>query len=157
MKQPSSGCCHRKASRSYAEGRPRRWPHGSWARTWRWSGFLPANGMANLLGRRGSPPTAKLSGVDLVTEGILTLGQAVTLLETAETVHDLPADDDAATRLARILLQADDIHLIVGKAINPNQVADLIRGEPMRLVYVYVRQLVEELQRRTKQVSLERI
>ena len=105
--------------------------------------------------KKGSPPTAKLRGVDLVTEGILTLGQAVTLLETAETVHDLPADDDAATRLARILLQADDIHLIVGKAINPNQVADLIRGEPMRLVYV--RQLVEELQRRTKQVSLERI
>jgi len=105
--------------------------------------------------KKGSPPTAKLKGVDLVTEGILTLGQAVTLLEQAQTIHDLPADDDAATRLARILLSADDIHLIVGTAINPNQVADLIRGEPMRMVYI--KQLVRELKRRTKQVTVERI
>ena len=103
--------------------------------------------------KKGSPPTAKLKGVDLVTEGILTLGQAVTLLETAETIHDLPSDDDAATRLARILLSADDIHLFVGTAINPNQVADVIRGEPMRLVYI--KQLVNELRRRNKQVILE--
>ena len=105
--------------------------------------------------KKGSPPTAKLKGVDLVTEGILTLGQAVTLLEQAETIHDLPSDDDAATRLARILLSADDINLLVGTAINPNQVADLIRGEPMRLIYV--KQLVQELKRRTKQVTLEKI
>lgn len=105
--------------------------------------------------KKGSPPMALLKGVDLVTEGILTLGQAVELLEAADTIHELPADDDAATRLARILLSADDIHLIVGTSINPNQVADLIRGEPMRLVYV--KELVRQLQRRTKQVTLERI
>lgn len=105
--------------------------------------------------KKGSPPTAKLRGVDLVTEGILTLGQAVSLLEQAETIHDLPADDDAATRLARILLSADDINFIAGTAINPNQVADLIRGEPMRMVYI--KQLVRELRRRTKQVTVERI
>jgi hypothetical protein len=105
--------------------------------------------------KKGTPPMALLKGVDLVTEGILTLGQAVELMETAQTTHDLPPEDDAATRLARILLSADDIHLIVGTAINPNQVADLIRGEPMRLVYV--KELVRQLERRTKQVTLERI
>lgn len=105
--------------------------------------------------KKGSPPTATLKGVDLVTEGILTLGQAVALLESSDTIHDLPPDDDAATRLVRILLSADDIHLIVGTAINPNQVADLIRGEPMRLVYV--KELVRQLERRTKRVTLERV
>lgn len=86
--------------------------------------------------KKGTPPVAKLNGVDLVTEGILTLAQTVERLEAAETVHDLQPDDDAATRLARILLTADSIHLLVGTAVNPNQVADVVRGEPMRMVYV---------------------
>ncbi len=105
--------------------------------------------------KKGSPPTALLKGFDLVTEGILTLGQAVELMRNAGTSEDLPHDDDAATRLARYLLDADDIHLIVGSAINPNQVADLIRGEPMRMVYI--RELVQDLTRRNKQVHVERI
>jgi hypothetical protein len=105
--------------------------------------------------KKGSPPMATLKGVDLVTEGILTLGQTVGLLESAQSIHDLPTDEDAATRLARILLSADEIHLIVGTAINPNQVADLIRGEPMRMLYV--KELVRALETRTKQVTLERI
>ncbi len=105
--------------------------------------------------KKGSPPTALLQGVDLVTEGILTLGQAVELMRNAGTSEDLPHDDDAATRLARYLLEADDIHLIVGSAINPNQVADLIRGEPMRMVYI--RELVQDLTQRNKQVRVERI
>lgn len=105
--------------------------------------------------KKGSPPTALLKGVDLVTEGILTLGLALEVLHHAGTVHDLPRDTDAATRLARYLLNADDIHLIVGTAVNPNQIADLVRGEPMRLVYI--RELVKELRRRNKQVTLEKI
>jgi hypothetical protein len=105
--------------------------------------------------KKGSPPTALLKGVDLVTEGILTLGQAIEIIRNARTIHDLPRDDDASTRLARSLLMADDIHLIVGTAINPNQVADIIRGEPMRMVYI--REIVQELSQRTKQVVVEKI
>jgi hypothetical protein len=103
--------------------------------------------------KKGTPPIAHLEGVDLVTEGILTLGQTIDLLEKAETIHDLPKDDDAAIQLARILLSADAVHLIIGRAINPSQVADLVRGEPMR--QVYVKQLLRELERRQKQVTIE--
>ncbi len=105
--------------------------------------------------KKGTPPTARLEGVDLVTEGILTLGQALELLEKAWTAHDLPKEDDAATQLARILLSADRIHLIVGKAINPNQVADLVRGDSMRMMYV--KELVRHLRERNKTVTMERI
>jgi hypothetical protein len=105
--------------------------------------------------KKGSPPTALLKGVDLVTEGILTLGQAAEILRTSKTIYDLPKDDDASTRLARALLIADDIHLIVGTAINPNQVADIIRGEPMRMVYI--RELVQVLSAREKYVEVEKI
>ncbi|MEI7671009.1 MAG: SpoIIE family protein phosphatase [Syntrophales bacterium] len=105
--------------------------------------------------KKGSPPTARLKGMDLVTEGILTLGQTVELLHQAQSVDDLPRDADAATRLARYLLAADDILLIVGSAINPNQVADIIRGESMRMVYI--RELVQDLKQRNKQVTIEKI
>jgi hypothetical protein len=105
--------------------------------------------------KKGSPPTALLKGVDLVTEGILTLGQAAEILRTSKTIYDLPKDNDASTRLARSLLMADDIHLIVGTAINPNQVADIIRGEPMRMVYI--RELVQVLSAREKYVEVEKI
>ena len=105
--------------------------------------------------KKSSPPTALLKGVDLVTEGILTLGQAVEIMRRTQTIHDLPHDEDAATRLAHYLLKADDIHLIVGTAINPNQVADLIRDEPMRMVYV--REIVQDLTQRNKQVTVEKI
>jgi len=105
--------------------------------------------------KKGSPPTAELKGVDLVTEGILTLGQAAQLVRAARHIDDLPQDSDASMRLARCLLKADEIHLMVGTAINPNQVADIIRGEPMRMVYV--RELVEVLSRHGKQVTIELI
>ncbi len=105
--------------------------------------------------KRRTPPPARLEGVDLVTEGIITLGMAVELLEQARTAQDLPRDDEAATRLAHILLAADEIHFLVGTALNPNQVADLVRGVPMRMVYV--RELIRLLQERNKQVTLERI
>lgn len=105
--------------------------------------------------KKGSPPTASIKGINLVTEGILTIGQALEIMRDAKTIHDLPKDNDAATRLARYLLAADDIHLIVGTAINPNQVADLVRGEPMRMVYI--RELVADLNARNKIVTVERV
>ncbi len=118
--------------------------------------WVPPSKRGNTPSRaRGTPPTARLDGVDLVTEGILTLGQTVSLLEQAKTVHDLPPGEDAASRLARILLSADEIHFLVGTAINPNQVADVIRGESMRMLYV--KELARQLEQRNKSVTLERI
>jgi hypothetical protein len=105
--------------------------------------------------KKGSPPTALLHGINLVTEGILTIGQAIEIIEKAKTIYDLPSDNDASTRLAGYLLAADYIHLIVGTAINPNQVADLIRGEPMRMVYI--RELVQNITKRNKHVIVEKI
>ena len=119
-----------------------------WIPPWKRTGDAPSK-------KKGSPPTAHLKGIDLVTEGILTLGLAIEIMRQAQTIHDLPNDDDAATRLARYLMSADNIHLIVGTAINPNQVADLVRGEPMRMVYI--REIVQELTKRNKQVTVEKI
>ena len=98
---------------------------------------------------------ARLEGVDLVTEGIPDLGKTVELLEKAESVRDLPHDDDAATQLGRdpVVGGRDPSHR--GDGPDPNQVADVIRGEPMR--HMYIRQLVRELKRRQKRVTEEYI
>lgn len=118
-----------------------------WVPPWKRQGNEPK--------KKGSPPTASLKGIDLVTEGILTIGQALEILRMTKTIHDLPRDNDAGTRLARYLLEADDIILLVGTAINQNQVADLIRGESMRMIYV--RELVSLLKEKNKIVTVEMI
>ncbi len=104
---------------------------------------------------RKLPPTGELEGVDLVTEGILTLSAAVDRLRDVETVHDLPPDQDAATRLVRALLYADQIHFIVGDAINPQQLADVVRGVPMR--EIYLEELIVKLRERHKRVTVEHL
>ena len=96
-----------------------------------------------------------MEGVDLVTEGILTLSATVDRLKTATKVNDLTTDQDAATRLARILLDADQIHFIVGDAINPHQLADVVRGVPMR--QIYLNELIARLMELNKRVTVEHL
>ncbi len=113
-----------------------------------------AKGAANGPGRR-LPPMGLLEGVDLVTEGILTISSAVDRLRDVKTVHDLPNDQDAATRLARELMIADQVHFIVGGAINPQQLADVVRGVPMR--EMYLDELIARLRERNKAVTVEHL
>lgn len=99
------------------------------------------------------PPLARLEGVDMVTEGIITLGKAIERLEGARRIRDLPSWEDGATKLARRLLMADKIHVVIGQAISPLQVADAERGVPMR--QLLAEELIRELRVRGKLVSVE--
>jgi hypothetical protein len=117
---------------------------------WRQRGANPRAELPHRL-----PPVARLDGVDLVTEGVLTLSWATDCLQKVQTVHDLPAEQDSATRLARMLLEADEIHFIVGDAINPQQLADVVRGKPMR--QIYLEELINQLTKRNKQVTVEHL
>lgn len=59
------------------------------------------------------PPIAHMDGVDLVTEGILTLTKAAEYLEQKELDHK-----DAAGLLVNFLLESDIIEFMVGAMIN---------------------------------------
>jgi serine/threonine protein phosphatase PrpC len=59
------------------------------------------------------PPIAHMDGVDLVTEGILTLTKAAEYLEQKELNHK-----DAAGLLVNFLLESDIIEFMVGAMIN---------------------------------------
>lgn len=66
------------------------------------------------------PPAAKMKGVDLVTEGVLTLRRVLELLQACQLGADLPDSGSPADRLAGLLLRdATEIRFFVGTAINP--------------------------------------
>ncbi|MGB8261060.1 MAG: SpoIIE family protein phosphatase [Terracidiphilus sp.] len=62
------------------------------------------------------PPAAKMEGFDLVTEGILTLGETLRLLEEGFAPEELKSNP--AVRLLRLLLDSDVVRFAVGTRIN---------------------------------------
>lgn len=62
------------------------------------------------------PPASRMAGVDLVTEGTLTLGEVARLLETPAAMES--ATPNAATRLVELMMDSDIIHFLVGTRIN---------------------------------------
>lgn len=66
------------------------------------------------------PPVGFVEGVDLVTEGVLTLRKVLEYLQAYKAGGGLDKSNNGAGRLARLLLrEATEIHFIVGTAINP--------------------------------------
>jgi hypothetical protein len=82
------------------------------------------------------PPTSHLQGVDLVTEGVVTMTKARQRITEAQSARDLPLQMDGATRLARMLLSADKINFLVGLAVNPAQAADAAGVVPLRKIAI---------------------
>ncbi|MBF8984070.1 SpoIIE family protein phosphatase [Lutibacter sp. B2] len=72
------------------------------------------------------PPIAKIEGIDLVTEGVLTLSKALKIIKAyvddfdeSNIVYDLNAKD-GASRLAKMLIEdCTRLNLWIGRAINP--------------------------------------
>lgn len=64
----------------------------------------------------GIPPVSFMKGIDLVTEGVLTLGRVSARLE--EGVQLPVQDKDAASALLSLLLNNDQIYLLAGTRIN---------------------------------------
>jgi len=102
------------------------------------------------------PPMARLDGVDLVSEGILTLTRVNELLQSGADKNTVKFQTDGAANLVRLLLDADDIHFLVGQAINPaHQNPELPHQLDIRLAVV--REIGEELHARDKDVTIESI
>jgi len=91
------------------------------------------------------PPTAKIEGVDLVTEGVVTISRvleyAKDYLKNNDSYSEWISKKDGASLIARMLFEeATDINFFVGRAINPaHQNTNLPIGFSIKM------RLVEEL------------
>lgn len=70
------------------------------------------------------PPTAELEGVDLVTEGVITVNKVLTYakdyLKDNKSYEQWSVKRDGASMICRLLFEeATDINFFVGRAINP--------------------------------------
>lgn len=70
------------------------------------------------------PPTAEIDGVDLVTEGVITINRvleyAKNYLEDNTSYEQWSCKQDGASKIARMLFEeATDINFFVGRAVNP--------------------------------------
>lgn len=70
------------------------------------------------------PATGEIEGVDLVTEGVITINKVLSYaknyLENNESYVDWAYKNDGASKIARILFEdATDINFYVGRAVNP--------------------------------------
>ena len=104
------------------------------------------------------PPTATIEGVDLVTEGVITVSR---VLDYAKNYTGPNSDyekwscgQDGASKIARMLFEdATDIEFFVGRAVNPahqNPNLPINFNIKMRLV----EELGEELRKMGKKVKI---
>jgi len=106
------------------------------------------------------PPIAWIKGIDLVTEGVLTLDCTRKLLKKFVDINvqykelrKLEQQKDGASRLARILLDATDITFLLGKAINPaHQNPDFPKNLSIKLNII--KELVEILDKKGKHIEV---
>jgi len=66
------------------------------------------------------PPSSKMAGIDLVTEGVLTLSKVTHLLNTFNTNSNTLFGKGPADQICKLLLDSDEIYLLVGTKINEN-------------------------------------
>jgi hypothetical protein len=91
------------------------------------------------------PPTAKIDGVDLVTEGVITIHKvleyAKDYLKNNEDYARWNYGQDGASQIAKLLFEeATDINFYVGKAINPAQ-----QNPDLPIRFSIKMQLIDEL------------
>ncbi|HMM21188.1 MAG TPA: SpoIIE family protein phosphatase [Selenomonadales bacterium] len=98
------------------------------------------------------PPTASLEGLDLVTEGVLTLTAATERLGDGKMLRNATRQD-GATRLARLLLEADSIDFYAGMAVNPAHQNPLFPSQ-INIKTQVLAKLREKLEGLGKQVAI---
>ena len=66
------------------------------------------------------PPSSKMSGMDLVTEGVLTLSKVTHILNNIQLNSNMQFGKGPADQICKLLLDTDEIYILVGTKINEN-------------------------------------
>jgi hypothetical protein len=106
--------------------------------------------------RSDVPPLARLNGIDLTTEGTLTLTKTHELLASGADKQSLKYETDGASELVRLCLGVDHVHFIVGLTVNPAHQNPELPGE-LGMKLSVVRAIAEELRKRGKEVTIDTV
>lgn len=102
------------------------------------------------------PPVAHIQGIDLVSEGILTLTRTSMALRSQVNKKQIQFQTDGVSDLLRIMLTVDHVHFLVGQAVNPaHQNPELPHQLGIRMKVV--EEIAEELRKYGKEVTMEEV
>ncbi len=105
--------------------------------------------------RRELPPIGTLPGIDLVTEGILTISKATEYIKNSNgDISKLRFDNNGAYLLAREILQADSILFLVGQSINEFYQNPLL-PKNISIRRSLIEELVQFLRSKQREVSIQ--
>jgi len=127
-------------------------------------GGTTANIVARELGRQitvdletgtdAVPASGRIEGIDLVTEGTLTMTRALDIIRRNEPNEELKLKVDGASCLVVLLREADEVRILLGRAMNPaHQNPNLPINLGLKTQVVHA--LAEELRKSGKHVEIE--
>lgn len=101
-----------------------------------------------------APPSSRLEGIDLLTEGAMTLNQVYNILDADPDTFD---EESGVTQLFHFMRAADRIHFIMGGSLNPafNHISFKQRGVLPRATIVPL--LADKLRAQGKRVVIEAV
>jgi len=91
------------------------------------------------------PPSSKMKGVDIVTEGVLTLSKTTYMLNNLNLNSNIQFGKGPADQICKLLLDTDEIYILVGTKINESH------HDPTLPVEIEIRKTL--IQRLTKVLS----
>jgi serine/threonine protein phosphatase PrpC len=101
-----------------------------------------------------APPSHKLEGVDLLTEGALTLNQVYNILDADPVTFD---EESGVTKLFHFIHAADRINIILGGSLNPANLHISFKQLGVLPRATIVPLLAEKLRAKGKRVIIESI
>ena len=99
------------------------------------------------------PPCSYIDGIELVTEGVVTLNQVLRLIED----HEFSDTESAVGRLCFFLRNADFVRFYVGRAGNSAHNNIVFRQQGLLPRFDVIRQLVETLEKMGKLAIVEKV
>jgi hypothetical protein len=100
------------------------------------------------------PPTSKMEGFELLTEGLLTLNRVLSLLKKYKPGQIPVEGKDGASRFTRLLLESDSVKFLVGRAVNESH-QSLNLPINLGIRSQIISQIAEQLRSIKKQVEIE--
>lgn len=101
------------------------------------------------------PPSFDMEGVDLTTEGVVTLNQVCNLLTQGE--ENPGGENNAVEKLFAFLMEADRVDFIVGQARNPAAASRTLQQLGVQERNRIISDIVQRLQEMDKLVTVQKI